>query len=298
MTMDGNELIDGKAVGRRRRDDPTFTDDRRRRDDRTITDDRQGSDDPIDHATTVEVRVVVEGATDIPAGKGPDDERVAARRAYLRLIARRLRKNVSAFTLVELLVVIAVIAMLAGLLIGVLPRAMEKRVTARVEADLALLTTMIEYYKEKNGFYPPDNPNNVAEPPLFYELVGTTNSGGDFYPLNGDPKLSSADIQTAFGTSGFLNSGEAGEVKSFHKTIRENQYNWSPFPKAIPVRVLTVMANGPKYPANPGTETTNTWRYVVGKPDGLQPVHNPSSYDLWAEVVYRGRTNVIGNWRR
>ena len=267
---------------------------------------RRRTDDPVDGATNLELRVVVNGAADLPAGKGPDHDRVAARRAYLRLIARRLRKDATfkAFTLIELLVVIAVIAMLAGLLIGVLPRAMEKRVTARVETDLAALTMAIEYYKEKQGFYPPDNPNNVAEPPLYYELVGTTNNGTDYYAPNGDPPLSGAAINTAFGPTpngpynGFLNSGEAGEVKSFHKTIRENQYNWSPFPKAIPVRVLTVLANGPKYPGNPGTETTNTWRYVVGKPDGLQPVHNPSTYDLWAEVVYRGRTNVIGNWRR
>jgi len=286
MRIERNELSEGEVVGRRRRDDPT------------------------DGETTLRLRAVVDGATTLPSRSAARqssrvvDDRLAARRAYLKLIARRLRKDpmLHAFTVIELMVVIAVIAMLAALLIGILPRVMEKRVTARVEADLALLTTAIEYYKEKQGFYPPDNTDpsktaaiRAAQPPLFYELVGTTNSGGDFYPLNGDPKLSGGQIQAAFGTGGFLNSGEAGEVKSFHKTIRENQYNWSPFPDAV--RVLTVPANGPKYPGNPGTETTNTWRYVVGNPE-LQSVHNPNTYDLWAEVVYRGRTNVIGNWRR
>ena len=48
-------------------------------------------------------------------------------------------------------------------------------------------------------------------------------------------------------------------------------------------------------------EKTNAWRYVVAKPRRGQndpyPTNNPNTFDLWAEVVIRGRTNLIGNWK-
>ena len=274
MRVEGKNARDDEMVGRRR------------------------TDDPVDGVTNLELRVVVNGAADLPAGKGPDHDRVAARRAYLRLIARRLRKNASAFSVIELMVVIAVIAMLAGLMIGVLPGVLEKRKISRVRAELATLMAAIEYYKDKHGFYPPDTSNNIVEPPLFYELVGTTNAGGSFYPLNGDANVAVTDIRNAFKTDGFLNSSESGEVKNFYKTLRSDQYNWSPYNPGV--RVLVVPADGPRNPAYPGAEKTNTWRYIAAKPvkqyDTIFPTNNPNSYDLWAEVVYRGKTNIIGNW--
>jgi len=210
----------------------------------------------------------------------------------------------TAFTLTELLMVIAISGLIAAMVLGVMPGVMHRKVMARVQTELTQLQGAIEYYKEKHGFYPPDNPNNIAEPPLFYELVGTTNNGTDYYPLNGEPFITSAQIKTAFGPNGpdgFLNSGPVGEVKNFYPTLKVSQFNQSPF-TAMRVRVLTVPAEGPKYPANPGTAKTNTWRYIVAKPDRAAtdpyPTNNPNTYDLWAEVMYGGRTNVVGNWRK
>ena len=205
-----------------------------------------------------------------------------------------------AFSLIELLTVIAIIAIIAGITLGVMPGVMQKKTMARVQTELTQLQAAIDYYKEKHGFYPPDSSNLVTRPPLFYELVGTRverRVGGEIYhPLNNEGQISSAQIPGAFpGNKGFFNSSEdASEVKNFYPTIRSSQYVRDPGnPDAI---VLVVPAKGPK-----GTNF-NPWRYVVAKPNAqpndAYPTNNPGSYDLWAEVEYGGRTHVIGNWKK
>src|SRR4051812_6367051 len=94
------------------------------------------------------------------------------------------RKN-SAFTLIEMLVVIGVIAILATLITGVGIRAAEKKKYSRVDAEKHRLVTAIEAYQHELGTFPPDNGNNVKDGPqderasagtnqLYYELTGPT----------------------------------------------------------------------------------------------------------------------------
>ena len=54
-----------------------------------------------------------------------------------------------AFTLVELLVVISIIGLLAGMLVGLAPAAMAKMRDARVRVELNQLVAAIEEYKSK-----------------------------------------------------------------------------------------------------------------------------------------------------
>jgi type II secretory pathway pseudopilin PulG len=203
-----------------------------------------------------------------------------------------------------MLVVIAVIVILAGLLLGALPAITDKKIRSSVRAELKMLTTKIEAYKDKHGFYPPDNTNNIAQPPLFYELVGTSVRDNTFYPLNGALELTQPQIENNFaGMQGFMNSSpDASEVKNFYTTAKTNShYARSPFAVGgAPVMVLRVPAKGPKNPAVPATEEVNTWKYIVGKADRnakVYPTNNPNTFDLWAEVIIRGKTNVIGNWK-
>jgi prepilin-type N-terminal cleavage/methylation domain-containing protein len=219
-----------------------------------------------------------------------------------------LPRRVRGFSLIEMLMVIAVIGILAAIVLGALPAMTEKRVRTRVRGELRNLVTAIEAYKEKHGFYPPDNPKNIAHPPLFYELIGTTVVGNNppvsYKPVNGDPALTQTQVKDNFDTDGFLNSApEASEVKNFLTTAKTNiNYVISPFsPNGSPALVLRVSADGPRFPGKPGIEKTNAWRYVVAKPRRGQndpyPTNNPNTFDLWAEVVIRGRTNLIGNWK-
>src|SRR5205823_2147658 len=54
--------------------------------------------------------------------------------------------SASAFTLIEMLVVIAIIGLLAALLMNLLPRASNMKIRTRVKAELAQVDMAIEHY--------------------------------------------------------------------------------------------------------------------------------------------------------
>ena len=212
-----------------------------------------------------------------------------------------LPRRVRGFTLMELMVVIAIVAILAGLLLGMLPAITEKRTRSVVRTELRQLVMAIEAYKEKHGFYPPDNTNNIAQPSLFYELGGTTVTNDTFYPLNGAPFLTQQNIKDEFGTEGFLNTAaDPQEVKIFLPGLKEKaQFVASPFSGNTNVMVLRVPARGARNAAVPAAEDQNTYKYIVGKgpTSAVNPTNNPNTFDLWADVVIKGRTVSIGNWK-
>ena len=88
-------------------------------------------------------------------------------------------------TLLELLVVMSIIGILAGMVVGLAPAAATKMKEARVRTELQQLVLLIEAYKTRFGVYPPDGVqrisvagqgfqtvSNPALSPLFYELSG------------------------------------------------------------------------------------------------------------------------------
>lgn len=62
-----------------------------------------------------------------------------------------------AFTLIELLTVIAIIGILAGIVIGVGRRASESGREARAKVELSAISTALESYKRQYGDYPRTN---------------------------------------------------------------------------------------------------------------------------------------------
>jgi prepilin-type N-terminal cleavage/methylation domain-containing protein len=62
----------------------------------------------------------------------------------------------SAFTIVELLIVIAIILVLAGLILGTSGYVQTKGKRSRAEAEIAALSAALENYKADNGIYPTD----------------------------------------------------------------------------------------------------------------------------------------------
>jgi prepilin-type N-terminal cleavage/methylation domain-containing protein len=210
-----------------------------------------------------------------------------------------------AFTLVELLVVIAIIAILAALSVGVTGVATAKMRESRVASELGMLQTVIENYKLRVGSYPPDHrnvtstdpvvrSNALARPPLFQELTGMNilfeNNATFYVTINGE-RTTPAEVNSFFGRQGFLNASvERSEVQNFFPNIRPEHYA-----KAAPnIDLLVVpVQGGSEMPVagSPGT-TLNTWRY-----NSTNPTYNPGTYDLWAEILIRGQPVVIGNWK-
>jgi prepilin-type N-terminal cleavage/methylation domain-containing protein len=201
------------------------------------------------------------------------------------------RSRPTAFTLIELMVVIAIIGILAGLIVYLLPGVKEKQVRGRVKTELAMLVMAIEGYKAKIGFYPPDSAGTGTNA-LFYELTGTVRNQKVNPPLfidRDNTQLTTNTIGTYFGTSGFLNSID------YQNPDQESRQNFLPNlkPKAcekIPgtgddIRLLVAPYKGPGGDFNP-------WHYRSSNPQ-----HNPEGFDLWAELQIGNKAIVIGNWK-
>jgi hypothetical protein len=57
------------------------------------------------------------------------------------------------------------------------------------------------------------------------------------------------------------------------------------------LRVLGTIVDGPFMYSGAGGAQINPFRYVSSN-----PTNNPSSFDLWVDVVVGGKTNRISNW--
>ena len=104
------------------------------------------------------------------------------------------RSNQTGFTLVELLVVISIIGMLAGLMSVAIPKAMEGGKKAKAKGELNAIVAAVKAYKQEYGRFPGDltqsncmfssnsTPSVVS---LINVLSGdSTNTLGDTQPAN------------------------------------------------------------------------------------------------------------------
>lgn len=186
----------------------------------------------------------------------------------------------SAFTLIELIVVIAIIGILAGLLFPVMNRISVNRMRRVAYAELHEVETAINAYYGKYHFYPPDNPSNVLVHPLFFELVGTIRApNGNYTTLDGRRTVTALQIQAQTGVSGFVNSStsaaggdEGTKPETFLKELK---------PAQITAGNILACSEGP------------VWAY-----NSSHPTNNPSSYDLWVDLVIGGKINRISNWSK
>ena len=99
----------------------------------------------------------------------------------------------SAFTVVELLIVIAVILALAGLILTTSGYVQTKSKRSRAEAEIAALSAALENYKADNGIYPTDSANgttNTLDARTMLNPTATQYSVASFFlykELSGDP---------------------------------------------------------------------------------------------------------------
>ena len=212
-----------------------------------------------------------------------------------------------AFTLIELLVVIGVIAILAGLSFPVMAAVKRAQALHRARAELIEVVTAIEAFNHKLGSYPPDNPltpANWAVNQLYYELLGTTNTGTVYQTLDGSAQIPTSGFTAAFGAgsavAGFMNcarlsrSGdEVSNAADFLKGLKPSQFlaitNGA---SATPVcTVLGTGLDGPVFYQNTLGAKLNPWRY-----NSSSPQHNPKSYDLWVDITVGSKTYRISNW--
>jgi general secretion pathway protein G len=117
-------------------------------------------------------------------------------------------KRQSAFTLIEILVVVAILGILAAI---VVPRVMDRPDEARrvaAKADVAALVQSLKLYRLDNGFYPATDQGLAAlvQKPTSNPVPGNWKQGGYLERLPKDPWGS--DYQ-------YLNPGVKGEIDVF-----------------------------------------------------------------------------------
>ncbi len=216
-------------------------------------------------------------------------------------------RSFPAFTLIELLIVISIITLLAGLTFPAVRSARISVMRARARAEMIQLQAAIERYKDKLGYYPPDNPGNWERNQLYYELLGTTNIGSVASPvyltLDGSAQIKFADFPQAFpivppnqGVAGFMNCARPGRgdevpnAATFLNGLKTGQFvviTNSTNPDLC--RILVCGLEGPLLTTvGPGI---NPWRYVSSNPH-----YNQKSFDLWIDILAGGKTNRICNW--
>ena len=218
--------------------------------------------------------------------------------------------STAAFTLIELLVVISIISVLAGLIIGGLGAAKKKQNRDTARAELEQIKAAIDSYRNKYGSYPPGNQNLATatyDPfilnQLYYELSGVTNTTPNnnvnptYRTLDGATSITRNDCQTAFGVGSIVNvikgSGEDTlAAQNFLTGLKAKQINDDVSNNLVRTTVLVTSVGGPDDSYKPlGASGINPFHY-----NSASPTNNPSSYDLWVDLVISGKTNRINNW--
>ena len=222
--------------------------------------------------------------------------------------------NAFGFTLIELLVVIAIIGVLAAMTIPILGSLKRQQALKVARGEMEKIETALESYKAQYGVYPPGN-QNAADlskiPPyypalynqLYYELSGTTNNGGAYVTLDGVDSISISpanQVKAAYGVEGFVNNAKGGgedvqPAQNFLPGLKPNAYNSSITNNSIRTTELVTSFTGtdPAYqPLGPGSAGINPFRYLY------PGVNNPNSYDLWVQLVIKGKTNLVCNWNK
>jgi prepilin-type N-terminal cleavage/methylation domain-containing protein len=149
-----------------------------------------------------------------------------------------------AFTLIELVVVVGIITVLAGLVLSTAGYARKKAATTRTGAEIAVLSAALENYKADNGTYPRDNTTNQYTDTLDArqnfdptQAVYTNASSYLYTQLSGDisgNRSPTGKSYMAFKPNMLLPAGGSGTVTAISDPFG-NSYGYSTANQADPV---------------------------------------------------------------
>ena len=205
------------------------------------------------------------------------------------------KPSTAAFTLLEMLTVLAIIVVLAGLVLAVGGYAQKKSALSRAEGEKAMLMSACESYKSDNGGYPRDIPTSgtsvtdVISPKQHFMPTDAKYAASSLFlykELSGD-KTGKSGVP-----DGVPDDGEQRYMKEFEPRILNakkdpstkaiTQVNYLQDPFGFPYAYSTWAAKDEQDyqtkllqdPKNRSTATRPTGNALHG--------FNPGSFDLWS----------------
>ena len=183
-----------------------------------------------------------------------------------------ISKTKRAFTLVEILVVISIIAVLAALTVGLYSVVRDKTVESTILAEMEQVKLALQSYKEKHGNFPPSYP-----PPPPYPLSGPANNKLYYY-LSGEAELVrhlGAQFRTNSPTAIRDARMEKG-IKNFLPDLKEEQFD----------EALGILYS--PLPDKDDTTKRAPWIY-----NSRTPTHNRETYDLSVKIWDKKMVNKV-----
>lgn len=195
-----------------------------------------------------------------------------------------------AFTLLELMAVLAVIVILTGMVVGVAGMVQNKAAKSRASAEIAMLGAAAEAYKAENGSYPrtaestDDEPKgtDALEPRKHFQPTKSAYSEAslDFYrELTGDKKKPCDGVPDE-GEPVYLKEYDPRILKSKTSASKKKEIEWFQDPFGFPYGYSTAAAMKEhkfqkELRSSKGTDAK--------RPTGDELLgYNSASYDLWS----------------
>lgn len=201
-------------------------------------------------------------------------------------------KTRTAFTLIELLIVVAIIAVLAAIAIPSLNNAQVRAKVARAQTDLRSLATALETYYLDHNDYPCDETTSstyykyLVNPVLFPLTTPTVYVADITMP---DPFLKIPQIEAQAGHSG----GHSGSYMFYHYKQRFGRYMETVCPAAWK-KGYCILSMGPDYQQSglyflPPNVVCENFTYGAGP-----PYESSNGLHSWGDIVYFGGDLPVG----
>ncbi len=172
-------------------------------------------------------------------------------------------KSPAAFTIIELLVVISIILVLAGLVLATSSYVHNKGARSRTEAEIAALSAALENYKSDNGVYPID---------------ATVNAQTSLDPAN--YKAPSLNLYKALSGDADADANRTAEAKSY-MAFKPNQL--APTDQSQAVTFI-------KDPFG------NSYGYSTAGQAGTSGTGYNPTFDLWSTAGSATAAGWVKNW--
>jgi len=174
-----------------------------------------------------------------------------------------------AVTIVELLVVIMIILILAGLILSISSYVQNKGARARAETEIAAMSAALESYKADNGIYPRGNANLSSSTPYDTDSLDPT------FDLNPSPPPPPTFVPNKYSNAGlYLYEQLAGVTSGVRSQLPSNKsyFSFKPnmlYPKDTSKDIVGIM-----------DPFGNLYGYSTSKASGSNG-YNPT-FDLWS----------------